>query len=161
MSEQKSHIIDLSTLEVGHYVFDYQLNNAYFATIEKTELLGGQISAKAILDLREEDFDLTIGVEGIVQVTCDRCLDPMDIRMDVEERVNLEDEGEESVDKIKTIDLDWLAYEMAYGVINVVSTAVRADCQCGYFQNVMCTTFRLSGVRLSSFRMCHISFSFI
>lgn len=112
MSEQKSHIIDLSTLEVGHYVFDYQLDNAYFATIEKTELLGGQISAKAILDLREEDFDLTIGVEGIVQVTCDHCLDPMDIRMDVEERVNLEDEGEESVDKIKTIDLDWLAYEM-------------------------------------------------
>lgn len=112
MSEQKSHIIDLSTLEVGHCVFDYQLDNAYFATIEKTELLGGQISAKAILDLREEDFDLTIGVEGIVQVTCDRCLDPMDIRMDVEERVNLEDEGEESVDKIKTIDLDWLAYEM-------------------------------------------------
>lgn len=112
MSEQKSHIIDLSTLEVGYYVFDYQLDNAYFATVEKTELLGGQISAKAILDLREEDFDLTIGVEGIVQVTCDRCLDPMDIRMDVEERVNLEDEGEESVDKIKTIDLDWLAYEM-------------------------------------------------
>ena len=47
-----------------------------------------------------------------MQVTCDRCLDPMDIRMDVEERVNLEDEGEESMDKIKTIDLDWLAYEM-------------------------------------------------
>ena len=112
MSEQKSHIINLSTLETGHYEFDYQLDSAYFAAIEKTELLGGQVSSKAVLDLREDDFDLAMTVHGVVQVTCDRCLEPMDIRMDVEESVNLEDESEESVEEIKTIDLDWLAYEM-------------------------------------------------
>ena len=112
MNEQKPHIIDLPALEIGHYQFDYELDSAYFATIEKTELLGGQVSAKAVLNLREEDFDLTISVRGVVQVTCDRCLDPMDIPVDTEEEMNLADEGEEPVDQIKTLDLDWLAYEL-------------------------------------------------
>ncbi len=40
-------------------------------------------------------------------------------------------------------------------VVNVVSATVRAKCQCRHFCFVVCTTFRLSGVRLSSFWMCH------
>lgn len=112
MSEQRNNIIDLSTLEIGHYQFDYQLDSAYFATIEKTELLGGQVSAKAVLDLREDDFDLSIAVYGVVQVTCDRCLDPMDVDVDAEDVMNLEDEGKESAEKVKTLDLNWLAYEL-------------------------------------------------
>jgi len=43
----------------------------------------------------------------------------------------------------------------AYGVIDVMSTAVGANSQSGHYSHVMGTTFRLSGVRLSSFRMCH------
>ena len=112
MSEQKNNIIDLSTLEVGHYQFDYQLDSAYFATIEKTELLGGDVSAKAVLDLRKDDFDLTISVHGVVQVVCDRCLDPMDRQVDAQDLMDLEDEGEESADQVKTLDLNWLAYEL-------------------------------------------------
>jgi len=43
----------------------------------------------------------------------------------------------------------------AYGVVNVVCATVRADSQCRHLSFVMCTTFRLTSVRLSSFRMCH------
>ena len=43
----------------------------------------------------------------------------------------------------------------ADGVVDVVSATVRAKCQSWHFSFVMCTTFRLSGVRLSSFWMCH------
>mgnify|MGYP003403913237 CR=1 FL=1 len=46
----------------------------------------------------------------------------------------------------------------ADSVIDVVSATVRAECQCWHFSFVMCTTFRGSGVRLSSFWMCHILF---
>ena len=45
----------------------------------------------------------------------------------------------------------------ADSVIDVVSATVRAKCQCRHFSFVMSTTFRLSGVRLSSFWMCHNS----
>lgn len=111
MAEQKPHIIDLATLAVGHYQFDYELDSAYLTGIENTELLGGAIAAKAVLDLRETDFDLVLTVQGKVQVVCDRCLCPMDIPVDVTEKMDLEDEGEEA-SRVEHLDLDWLAYEL-------------------------------------------------
>ena len=48
----------------------------------------------------------------------------------------------------------------ADSVVDVMSAAVRAECQCWHFSFVMSTTFRCSGVRLSSFWMCHNSLLF-
>lgn len=104
MTVDAPYIIELSSLEIGHYSFDYQLDNAYLQSIEKTELLGGTVQAQAELNLRERDFDLRIKVEGTVQVVCDRCLDPMDIAVNAEDDMDL-DEG------TQTLDLRWLAYE--------------------------------------------------
>lgn len=110
MTNARNNIVTPSKLELGNYEFDFQLDNAYFSGVEKTELLGGNVSVHARLALREEDYDLTIRVKGSVQVTCDRCLDPMDVSMDAEETVEPEDEQNE-------IDLNWLAYELI--VINL------------------------------------------
>lgn len=105
MTTETPHIIELSTLEIGRYSFDYQLDNTYLQSVEKTELLGGTVQAHADLNLRERDFDLRIRVEGTVQVVCDRCLDPMDIVVDAEDDMDLDEDT-------KTIDLEWLAYEL-------------------------------------------------
>ncbi|MGN1239834.1 MAG: YceD family protein [Paludibacteraceae bacterium] len=105
MATQNPHIIELSKLEIGNYSFDYELDSEYFQSVEKSEVLSGHVQAKAELALRERDFDLRIKVGGTVQVTCDRCLDPMDLAVDAEEDMEL-DEGTE------TIDLEWLAYEL-------------------------------------------------
>ena len=43
-------------------------------------------------------------------------------------------------------------------MVDVQCSAVRACCQCRSFYYVMRTTFRLSGVALSSFWMCHVAF---
>jgi uncharacterized metal-binding protein YceD (DUF177 family) len=45
-------------------------------------------------------------IVGQVQVTCDRCLDSMDVDVDIyEEEMELEDDP-------KQLDLAWLAYEL-------------------------------------------------
>ena len=49
----------------------------------------------------------------------------------------------------------------AYGVVDVVCATVRADSQSRHLSFVMRTTFRLSSVRLSSFRMCHSLFTIL
>ncbi len=103
-------IIELGKLEVGKHSFDFQLDNAYFTSIEKTELLGGSVAAKAELDLHETSFTLHVWVKGTVQVTCDRCLDSMDIAIEADDDMEIEAGA-------KTLDLDWLAYEMI--VINL------------------------------------------
>ncbi len=106
MANEKSNIIALDTLGLGVHTFDFQLDNAYFGEIEDSEVLGGLVSVKAQLNLREYDFDLQIGVQGQVQVICDRCLDEMDVEVDAQESEWDWDE------EPKTIDLNWLAYEL-------------------------------------------------
>lgn len=105
MTTQNAHIIELSKLEIGDYSFDYELDSVYFQSVEKSEVLSGHVQAKAELALRERDFDLRIKVGGTVQVTCDRCLDPMDVAVDAEDDMEM-DEGTEM------LDLEWLAYEL-------------------------------------------------
>ncbi|MCQ2310212.1 MAG: DUF177 domain-containing protein [Paludibacteraceae bacterium] len=100
-----TNIVELDKLEIGKYNFDFQLDSAYFAAIEKTELLGGSVSAKVQLDLQERSLSLHVWVEGTVQVTCDRCLDSMDIDVEADDDMEIEPEA-------RTLDLNWLAYEL-------------------------------------------------
>lgn len=119
MSEQNPYIIDLSRLPVGVHRFDIQLDDAFFASLEKTEILGGKVSAQATLNLREEDYSLKIAVHGTVDVVCDRCLDPMPLEIDDEQEIFSEDEvfpdetGKTLDGKGQIVNLQWLAYEIA------------------------------------------------
>ena len=121
MPIQKPHIIELSKLEIGNYSFDYELDSAYFQSVEKSEVLGGNVQAKAELALREQDFDLRIKVSGVVQVTCDRCLDPMDVAVDAEDDMEM-DEG------TKMLDLEWLAYELVIVNLPLVHSHQAGGC---------------------------------
>ena len=106
MSKEKGYTIALDSLDLGEHVYDFQLDNEYFNAIENSELLGGEVAVSACLKLREYDFDLEIAVKGLVQVTCDRCLDAMDIAIQAEETEWDWDE------EPKRLDLSWLAYEL-------------------------------------------------
>ena len=105
METKDGHIVELNVLEIGHYDYRFELDDTYFLKIEKTDLLGGKVEVNAQLDLRANDYDLTLTIYGKVQVTCDRCLEPMDIEVD-----NTEDIAP-LLEDVQIIDLDWLAYE--------------------------------------------------
>ena len=62
MSEKDHYIIDLKRLPVGRHEFDITLDDAFFKSLENTEILGGQVEGKATLNLREEDYQLNIAV---------------------------------------------------------------------------------------------------
>ena len=136
MPIQKPHIIELSKLEIGNYSFDYELDNAYFQSVEKSEVLSGNVQAKAELALRARDFDLRIKVGGVVQVTCDRCLDPMDMAVDAEDDMEM-DEG------TKMLDLEWLAYELVIVNLPLVHSHQPGGCNPmmdALLQDHLCTT---------------------
>ena len=116
MSENTKHIVQLDKLEIGEHLFDLQLDSSYFSTIENSELLGGTVDVKVRLDLRKEDFAVDVDIVGQVQVTCDRCLDSMDVDVDIYE--------EES----KQIDLAWLAYELIIVNLPLVHSHQEGGC---------------------------------
>ena len=122
MSEQNHHIIDLSRLPIGTHSFDYQLASDFFASLEKTEIQSGEVSCKAVLNLREEDYQLTIAVRGTVFVVCDRCLDPMPLDINDEQVIFSDEEDEVS------LDLTWLAYEIVSINIPLVHSHQPGEC---------------------------------
>ena len=106
MSEKTKNIVLLDKLELGEHLFEFQLDKSYFSTIENSELLSGSVDVKARLIIREDDFAVDLDIVGQVQVTCDRCLDAMDVDVDIYE------EDLEVEENAKQLDLAWLAYEL-------------------------------------------------
>ena len=128
MSEQNHHIIDLSRLPIGTHSFDYQLDSDFFASLEKTEILSGEVSCKAVLNLREEDYQLTIAVQGTVFVVCDRCLDPMPLDIHDEQDIWSAEENDQSPMTTHQLDLTWLAYEIVSINIPLVHSHQPGEC---------------------------------
>ena len=128
MSEQSHYIINLSRLSTGTHSFDIQLNNNFFASLEKTEILSGEVAAKVTLNLREEDYTLNIAVQGTVFVVCDRCLDPMPIEINDEQEIFSEDEPNDQMVNGQMIDLSWLAYEIVSINIPIVHSHQPGEC---------------------------------
>lgn len=123
-------------MPVGQYELDYELDSAYLTSREATELLGGQVSAKARLNLRATDFELYIEVQGEVAVVCDRCLDQVMIPVSAGEQMEVEEDA-------KCIDLMWLAYELT--VVNLPLVHSHPDGECNplmqdLLQSHLCST---------------------
>ena len=131
MSEQKHIIIDLQRLPIGSHSFDIQLDDEFFASLEKTEILHGNVSATVTLNLREEDYQLSIAVHGTVFVVCDRCLDPMPLDINDEQEIWSDEENDDrSTFNIQhsALDLSWLAYEIVSINIPLVHSHQPGEC---------------------------------
>jgi uncharacterized metal-binding protein YceD (DUF177 family) len=124
MSEQNHYMIDLKRLPIGTHKFDFQLDDKFFESLEKSEILKGSVGCKATLNLREEDYQLNIAVQGTVFVVCDRCLDPMPLEIEANDEL-MNDEPEAPNDKI---DLSWLAYEIVSINIPIVHCHQAGEC---------------------------------
>ena len=127
MSEKNHYIIDLKRLPVGTHTFDITLDDAFFKSLEKTEILSGNVECQATLNLREEDYQLNIAVRGTVFVVCDRCLDPMPLEIEVNDEMidSLNDAAELPNDEL---DLSWLAYEIVSINIPLVHSHQAGEC---------------------------------
>ena len=129
MSETNHYIIDLSRLPIGTHEFDVKLDDSFFQSLEKTEVLGGDVVGKAELRLREEDYSLRIAVHGTVFVVCDRCLDPMAIDIDDEQTIeSIEEEDEAYKGKSESLNLQWLMYEIVSINIPLVHSHQTGEC---------------------------------
>lgn len=129
--------MQLDKLELGEHLFDFQLDNSYFSDLEKSELLGGEVDVQVRLIVREDDFSVDVDICGTVQVTCDRCLDSMDVEVDVyDEDIEFEEEPQ-------SIDLAWLAYELIIVHLPLVHSHQDGGCNpdmAALLQNHLCTT---------------------
>ena len=134
---QNSINIDLGTLSVGRHIFEYQLDDVFFKGLDQGEILGGCCAAKVEMLARETSFSLHFTITGSVVVTCDRCLDPVEIHL---EPINdscliklAEEDGEDDEavyvnEQHPIFNLGWMMYEMIAVSLPVVHTHEAGKC---------------------------------
>lgn len=117
--QQDSLHIDLALLPIGKHEYDVRMDNAFFEELDQEEILGGDAKAHVVLVQKEHSAALTISIIGTVEATCDRCLDPVTIPVEIEDEVVVKigvapEELDENIwlpAEEPVLDLAWLLYE--------------------------------------------------
>ena len=137
MAQTKDILLDLGTLALGQHVLEYTLDDAFFAGLDQDEILGGECKATVEVNARETGASLHISITGVARVTCDRCLDPMDVELEpIEDRELLklaEEDGEDDhaiyvAESHPVFDLGWLLYELIAVRLPVVHSHAEGQC---------------------------------
>jgi uncharacterized protein len=98
----KPYQIAFVGLSKGIHEFDFEIGNDFFECFEGSELSVAQLTGKLYLDKKSTMLDLRIVVEGKVELTCDRCLEPymQPVQVDKELFVKFGNHKEEQSDEI-------------------------------------------------------------
>jgi uncharacterized metal-binding protein YceD (DUF177 family) len=73
-----SYKIDLKGMQADTQVFEFVLDNTFFANIDAPELRKGKVNVTLTVHRTSRAFELNFRTEGVVVVACDRCLDEME-----------------------------------------------------------------------------------
>lgn len=151
MSEQNTIIIDLGRLEQGRHELNYTLDDAFFAGLDQDEVLSGNVNAKVLVNASVDTFQVRVELEGEVNVTCDRCLDPVAEPVQAEDDILIKLAKEDCEDDTciylnaekPLFDLGWLFYEEISVNLPIVCRHQPGECNPEMeklLQSHLCTT---------------------
>jgi len=112
--------IDLKSMQQNIQVYEYVLDNQFFANIGGEDVQKGKINTQLTISKIGGAFDLSFTLNGIVVIPCDRCLDDMDLPIETTAHliVKLGKDYSEESDEIVVIpetegaiNLAWFLYE--------------------------------------------------
>lgn len=75
MDYLKQFVIPFRGLKLGVHHFDYEIDDKFFEAIEAAEIEHGRVLVNIELTKQERMLILEFGIEGTLQVDCDRCLE--------------------------------------------------------------------------------------
>lgn len=128
--------IDLKALTEDVTPLEWQLDDQFFALLEGAQLQHGSVHVSGSIRKAVGFYELLLHTEGTVEVTCDRCLEPMDQPVEADQRmvVKLGDAYADD-DEVITVDeahplLDtaWLIYEAIALAVPIQHVHQPGDC---------------------------------
>ena len=81
----KTYKISFSGLQIGHHEFDFQINDQFFESFEKSKVQQGNLALNVGMEKSETMLQLHFNFKGEVNVICDRCLDEFLFPMEFQE----------------------------------------------------------------------------
>ena len=102
MNYLKQFKIPFKGLSLGTHVYDWKLDKKFFEAIENPEIIDCNLKVVLELEKQERMLILNFQITGDVEVTCDRCLDQLNLPVDVRERYFIKF-GNEHMEESETV----------------------------------------------------------
>ena len=136
--------IDLKRLTDEVTTLEYDLDNRFFAALDSSELRQGALHVSVSIRKATGFFELQFHSEGIVTVTCDRCLDDMDQPIDTDNKLLVklgdtysEDDDTVTIDENEGIlDMSWFIYEFVMLAIPIKHVHAPGKCNSAMTQKL-------------------------
>lgn len=82
MEQQDAYSIPVAGLAKGTHLFDYEIDDSFFASFESSVIQSARVSVALTVLKAEAGLTLTFHLRGTIHHHCDRCLEPMDLSAD-------------------------------------------------------------------------------
>jgi uncharacterized metal-binding protein YceD (DUF177 family) len=119
MPKFEQYNIPLKDINSEKQSFEFDLDDVFFKKIDSPEVQKG--SVKATVDVRKTSgiYELLFDLDGVIKVSCDRCLDDMDQPIRYKDKIQVKlgddfsEEGEIVIvpEKDGVINIAWFLYE--------------------------------------------------
>lgn len=87
MGTLKEFVISFAGLSEGIHKYDYKVSRSFFEEAESTEIEDGDVEVKLELEKQTRMLIFNFQISGTIVVPCDRCLDPMNVEIESENRL--------------------------------------------------------------------------
>ena len=136
MSKFEQYNIVLKDLPTEVSTIEFILDDVFFKKIDSPEVQRGNVKATVTIRRKNETFELSFDLNGIVLVSCDRCLDDMELPINYKEKLLVKfgkkfSEEDEIVIVPETegaINVAWFLYEFI--ILNIPIKHVHASGEC-------------------------------
>ena len=128
--------IDLKALTEDVTSLEWELDDHYFSALSDAEIKGGSLHVSGSIRKTVGFFELLLHTVGTVEVTCDRCLEPMRQPIEADLNVTVKFGTEDSYDdEVITIDetrpvlnTAWIIYESIALAVPIRHVHQPGDC---------------------------------
>ena len=120
--------LKLKTLPFGTHTVECHLDESFFNLDEQTEVRRADVDVTLQVTRKSENtYHLEVACDGTVTIPCDRCLDDLDLPVEVDYSLNVEQMGTElddSNDELLIVPSDWRELDAAPIVRDTVLLAI-------------------------------------
>ena len=120
--------LKIKTLPFGTHTVECHVDESFFNLDEQNEVRHADVDVTVQVTRKSENnYRLEISCRGTVTTACDRCLDDLDLPVDVDYRLNVEQMGTElddSNDELLIVPSDWRELDAAPLVRDTVLLAM-------------------------------------
>ncbi len=82
MGKFSQYKVQLASKTDGRYEQDFVCDTEFFRNMENQDVISSDVAVHMDLVKKDDAYDLTFHCKGMMQIPCDRCLDPLDHEVD-------------------------------------------------------------------------------